>query len=221
MSLEKWAQREVKIACKDADDYVKNCYKSAFKAFKSLLKDEHSGGSIGFTKQILNRLIDRQPLTAITDADFFIKQENEIVVPYETLQTLGLKSQIQCPRMSALFRDEGLDGKITYHDVDRTVCYDINRKEYGGWHFGLVNEIVDELFPITMPYMPDPKLIVAYCEAFLTDKSYGTFDTYAVYYFIKEGEKTEINRFYKAGEKGWEQISEQEFNERKAKKIDA
>lgn len=53
--MEQWAKREIEIACKhergDKDpelwDYGVACYESAFKAFKSLMEDEHSGRSIG------------------------------------------------------------------------------------------------------------------------------------------------------------------------------
>ena len=75
MSMKEWAESEIAIACKrergDASegewDYGCACYESAYKAFLSLLEDEHSGMSIGFTKAILNRLIDGKPLTPIED----------------------------------------------------------------------------------------------------------------------------------------------------------
>lgn len=75
MSLREWAQREVALACKREKpdrkegefDYGCACYESALKAFNSLLEDGHSGMSIGYTKQILNRLIDGKPLTPVED----------------------------------------------------------------------------------------------------------------------------------------------------------
>ena len=71
MSMIEWAKREIEIAQKrergnasDGEwDYGGTCYDSAFKAFQSLCEDGHSGMSIGFTKNILNRLIDGKPLT--------------------------------------------------------------------------------------------------------------------------------------------------------------
>ena len=77
MDLEKWAEKEIEIACKKENpnreegewDYGCACYESALKAFKSLLEDEHSGFSISITKNILNRLIDGKPLTPIEDTD--------------------------------------------------------------------------------------------------------------------------------------------------------
>lgn len=50
-------------------NYGAMCYASALRAFESLVKDGRSGMSIGFTKQILNRLIDGEPLTPIEDTE--------------------------------------------------------------------------------------------------------------------------------------------------------
>lgn len=61
-----WVKREIELACerergnrpKDEFDYGCACYESALKAYKSLLGGGHSGMSIGYTKHILDRLID-------------------------------------------------------------------------------------------------------------------------------------------------------------------
>ena len=84
MSMIKWAENEVRIACERENpnrkegefDYGCACYESALKAFKSLMEDGHSGYSIGFTKNILDRLIDGQPLTPITEEDFYIPKDS-------------------------------------------------------------------------------------------------------------------------------------------------
>ena len=73
MTMTNWAKREVEIACarerrdKNPDewDYGCACYKSAYKAYQCVMGDGHSGMSIGFTQNILNRLIDGKPLTPI------------------------------------------------------------------------------------------------------------------------------------------------------------
>lgn len=70
MSMLEWAKNEIAIASKRERgdkpegewDYGCACYDSALRAFESLLGDGHSGMSIGFTKNILNRLIDGKPL---------------------------------------------------------------------------------------------------------------------------------------------------------------
>ena len=71
--------------------------------------------------------MEGQPLTPITDEDFFIKancREAQSLETPEYLKERGLKSSIQCPRMSSLFREETLEGKVSYHDIDR--AYYIN-----------------------------------------------------------------------------------------------
>lgn len=78
-SMDLWAENEVKLACEheksgdDGDGFSKYgcaCYRSALKAFDSLMEDEYSGMSIiGITRNILNRLIAGKPLTPIVDTD--------------------------------------------------------------------------------------------------------------------------------------------------------
>ena len=130
-----WAKREIEIACKRERgdksegewDYGCACYESALKALESLCSDNHSGYSIGVTKSILNRLIDGKPLTPITEEDFYIPKDSKIIGDNpKFLESRGLKSSIQCPRMSSLFRDEKLDGTIEYVDLNRATCIDIN-----------------------------------------------------------------------------------------------
>ena len=70
-------------------------------------------------------------------------------------------------------------------------------------------------------------ILPVYCEDFLTDKKHGNFDTVGVFYALKtengKQEKIEINRFFRAPE-GYEEgnlteISKEEYEERKARKI--
>ena len=80
------------------------------------------------------------------------------------------------------------------------------------------------MFPITMPYMPSNPIKV-YCEDFLTDKKNGDFDTVGVFYALKtengEQKKIEINRFFREPkdneERGWIEISKEEYMQRKNK----
>ena len=116
MSMYDWAEQECRIACKKENpdfnfdsedfDYGCSCYKSALKAYKSLCEDAHSGASFNFTRIILERLMDGQPLTPITDEDFFIVRPKYPIESDKWLAEHGLKSEIQCPRMSGLFRRE-------------------------------------------------------------------------------------------------------------------
>lgn len=139
-----WATNEVKFACENAtDDYSIRCYLSALKAFKSLCEDGHSEDSIETTRKILNRLIDAYPLTQIEntkDVWKFIREER-----------CGEK-RFQCTRMASLFKTVYADGRCTYSDINRCRCKDIS--ESGLYSSKESRDIVDRLFPITMPYNP-------------------------------------------------------------------
>ena len=215
MTLRKWAEKEVEIACKrespDWDgksfDYGCSCYQSALKAYKSLLEDEHSGASFGFTRNILERLMRNQPLTPITDADF---DNAESISSEERLKDAGLKSEKQCPRMSSLFRQETLDGKVRYTDNDRVVCF-FNNEEYGS-HFGLVSRIIEEMFPITMPYIPTLQPYKIFCEDFLAYPENGDFDTVAILRGIRPyGDRFEINRYFTEKDHKFVEITKDEY----------
>lgn len=213
MSMTDWAKREVEIACKrekennEEDgmwDYGCACYESALKAYNSLMEDGHSGYSIGMTKYILMRLIDGRPLTPIEDTDDIW---NEVSLFRE-----GEKSY-QCKRMYSLFKRVKEDGTVRYRDNDRYYCIDVNhpRNTYTN---GLVGDLIDEMFPIEMPYCPgDP--IKVYCEELLTDFDNGDFDTVGILHAVKGDEKIDIYRYYKESGSGWEEITAGEYTERK------
>ena len=221
MSMKIWAKKEIEIACKREKeesetetgcfDYGCACYESAYKAFKSLMNDGHSGFSIGLTKNILNRLIDGKPLTPIEDtpdvwSDVRDYHEDEGYVDY------------QCKRMSALFKYVYADGTIKYKDIDSN--YAVNVDSDISYHSGLVQRIMDELYPVTMPYCPPNEPTKFVCEEFLTDRKNGDFDTVGILYCVRpDGEKVEINRFFQEAEHGWDEIDEAEYNNRKDKKL--
>ena len=201
-----WAEREIELACKKENpncdgksfDYGCACYQSALKAYKSLCEDGHSGLSFGLTKNILIRLMDDLPLMPITDDDF-ISDEYKMYESPEYLKENGLKSELQCPRMFSLFRKETLDGKITYSDNERVVFHDANGD--GWWDSGYATKIVDEMFPIKMPYYPSKEKYKVYGETFYMvdgeDKSSETrdFNLIKIYYIITPDDKRiEVNR---------------------------
>ena len=206
-----WAKKEVEIACKKENpnrkegefDYGCACYESALKTFQSLCEDDHPGLSIRMTQAILNRLINGKPLTPIEDT--------EDVWDKLSWSKHDLKVY-QCKRMLSLCKLVYADGTIGYHDSNRSCCVSIHNCN-DTYSFVMVERIIDEMFPITMPYMPG-KPIEVYCEDFLTDKKNGDFDTVGVFYALKtedgKQEKIEINRFFRepeGDEKGnWTEI---------------
>lgn len=218
MDMEKWAKREIEIACKkergDGDpgvwDYGVACYESAYKAFLSLLDDGHSGMSIGFTKNILNRLIDGKVLTPIEDTpDIW----NDITYKADKF------TQYQCKRMSSLFKDVYHDGTVKYTDVGRYIC--VNKNDpFDCWHNGFIGRLIDEKYPITMPYMPPSRQYTVWCTEGLSDPKNGDFDTIGVWYVDRpDGERDTIERFFKDDENGpsFVEITREEYEERMKK----
>lgn len=213
MGMLEWAKNEVEIACKrERGDKSENefnygcaCYDSAMKAFESLLEDGHSGASIGFTKAILDRLIEGKPLTAIEDTEDiwtnFFTFNDEVTV-------------YKCKRMSSLYKYVYPDGKVKYSDSERTYCIDVKSPE-AAYRNGFIRQIYDEMYPVTMPYMPKEKSDVIVCDELLTDRKNGDHDTIAILYIKRsDGEKVEVNRYFKEGEKSFIEITEEEYRKR-------
>ena len=197
-----WAKREIEIACKRERgdksegewDYGCACYESALKAFESLCSDNHSGYSIGITKSILNRLIDGKPLTPIEDTDDI----------WNKVCDRDGFTEFQCKRMSSLFKKVHADESVTYTDVGRYFCVNIDDHD-DTYTSGIVTRLLDELYPIEMPYLPASNKFKVYCEEFLTDRKNGDFDTVGVIYLIKpDGEKVDVGRYF--GEIGGDMI---------------
>lgn len=212
MSVYNWAKNEIDIACErergDKDpnewDYGCACYKSAYKAFQGLMEDGHSGASIVFTKGILNRLIDRKPLTPIEDTpDMWdiISSSSKDYIEY------------QCKRMPSLFKRIYKNGVTAYNDVDRFIC--VSKDDACSWHNGFINQLLNKQFPITMPYYPSSKPWLVYCTEGLNDPKNGDFDTIGIWYITKpDGERVVVERFFKEAENTFVEIDRQEYENR-------
>ena len=213
MDLLKWAENEIEIVRnrlksspeeeRGENDYILGCYESAFKAFKSLLEDGHSGMSISITKSILIRLIDGRPLNDIQDTE---DVWNEVSGLSKDLK------EYQCSRMSSLFKKVYPDGSVKYNDIDRAVCVNVDDPRNVFHGYGC--RILDEMLPIEMPYSPSSKQYKIYCKEFLYDEDGGDFDTLGVLYAISpEGEKINIERYFKdvKGTPGWVEINSDEY----------
>ena len=222
MNMLDWARKEVEIACEREKgntsfgewNYRCACYESALKAFESLIGDDHSGMSIGISQNILNRLTDGKPLTPIEDNDDAWK--NHIYANYGSIVSY------RCKRMSSLFKDIFADGTVVYTDVNRAYKVDI-RNPNSSWHSSLIMRVVNEMFPITMPYMPGEPIKV-YCEDFLTHISNGDYDTVGMFYAIKtengRPQRIEINRYFREDSDGeWIEIDKKEYDERYERRI--
>jgi hypothetical protein len=207
-----WAEREVELACKNENpnwdgksfDYGCACYQSALKAYKSLMADNHSGASFGFTKQILVRLMNHQPLMPIEERDF------NGVEPIDIDEKMHRK-MYQCPRMGSLFKTVYDDGRVEYHDIDRIACCNIDRNYIS--HCGLLSDIVEKMYPITMPYNPTSQPYKIYFKDFLVDPKNGDYDTLAALYLITpNGERVDINKYWTEKDGELVEISKEEYD---------
>lgn len=214
-----WAENEIRIALahENEDDaffgYVKACYESALKAYKSLCDDNHSGMSISVTRNILDRLIEHQPLTPIED-DEDVWEERFGLNGHDKIRIF------QCKRMTCFWKKVYPNGAIRYNDNDRVVGVNIN-DPICTYHSELVTRIVDEKYPITMPYYPPDKPYEVYTEEFLFDARNGDFDTVYIHYIkTPNGDKVDVNRVFTESENGhsWKEISMEELDRLKAEK---
>ena len=213
MSMTTWAEKEIELACAREKavsqeegewEYGCACYESALKALKSLMEDGHSGYSIGITKSILCRLIDGKCLTPIEDTPDV----------WEHPACLGEDPLYQCSRMSSLFKMVSKDGSVSFSDTDRVRCADVDNPDVE-YTTGIVRQVIDEMFPITMPYWPSGYFKV-FCEDFLTDRSNGDFDTVGIISAITpEGKLVDICRYFKEDNGKMKEISLEEYTERK------
>lgn len=212
MTMQLWAEREIELACKrenpdwdgESFDYGCACYQSALKAYKSLMGDGHSGASFGFTKAILIRLMNDLPLSEITEKDFEDAQPIEVNKEEHYVMK-------QCPRMGRLFQTKYDDGTVRYDDVDRVACCQIGKDYSCG--FGLLQDIVNKMYPITMPYYPPVQPYKIYFKEWLADPKNGDFDTVeALYLITPEGERVEINRYWTEKDGKLVEIGKEEYD---------
>ena len=74
--------------------------------------------------------------------------------------------------------------------------------------------MVNEMYPITMPYLGGETYKV-YVSDFLYDENNGDFDTIKVHYILKpDGEKITVDRYFKESEEGMVEINLDEYSER-------
>lgn len=215
MNMIEWAENEIRIALArenendDFCEYIKACHESALKAYESLCDDGHSGMSISVTRNILDRLIKHQPLTPIEDTEdvwteIFQKREDDQNRLY------------QCNRMTCFWKHVYPDGTIIYSDNERVCGVNMNNPECT-YYSGLATRIVDDLYPITMPYCPPNRPYKVYMEEFLFDKRNGDFDTVHIHYIrTPEGDKVDVNRVFTESELGWKEITPEELGRMKA-----
>lgn len=192
------------------------------------------------TSMICNEIIDKEPWKSIkaNETKVMIKRTGEIGtvigIGYNMYGDYVAKVKIPYGYNNCYVNTYDLTDimpykkKAKYHDNDYVVCADIDKPDVT-YSFGLVSNIIHDMFPITMPYSPGKPIFVL-CDCFLTDKANGDFDTVGVFSALKQNGNivertrfTKINKFFREAskdEKGpWIEITKKEYYERKAKAI--
>lgn len=214
-----WAGREIRLACehereaakKDGDEdgaeYGIMCYESAKKAYDSLMDDGHSNNSIGITMNVLERLINGQPLTPVEDTPESWKKSYE----HDGYTTY------QHTRMSGLFKDVHDDGHVYYHDIDRIHIVDAQDPHWYSSNRFLTSIAEEVLGKVTMPYYPMTRSIKVITEYLLAkDGRQGDCDTIGIKYaLMPSGDAIQINRYFQFDSKDPIEIDEAEFMRRK------
>lgn len=212
-TMQEWAENEVKLVIekdgKNGDsspellEMTKSCYESALKGYKAVCEDEHSGYSFSVTRNILTRLMNGAPLTPITEEDeFYPCRFDDDKIPVKTFQ---------CLRMSSLFKDVAKSGEVRYSDVERTVCVDV-KKGYT-YHAGYGDKLVDELFPIKLPYYPPVQKFKVYMQDFCVDKNNGDFDHVWVQKIkTPDGVDVSVNKYFDCTGTNYKEITYEEFD---------
>lgn len=186
------AKREIELWKKQQldgsywDDYISECGDAALALYNAFRDQGHSGMSAEITFSIFKRLANHETLTPITEdnADWGEKV-------YKTVQS----NAYQSGRYSGLFKTDYYElGAVEYSDVNRIVCF--TESDKSSFTNGFVRSIIDEMVPITLPYMPG-NVIHTCCEEFLVDEKNGDFDTIGILYFIKpDGGSKDVKRFF-------------------------
>lgn len=220
-TLKNWALKEIDLA-KNLEGDENEYYNAAYLAFCDFLDRTEHLDKPGIAKMIFTQLLHKEPLTPIED-----DEDNWVIVegfdPAAGNDNPGW-TIYQCKRRPTLFKKVTYDRKtgekdgVKFSDTGRYICIDINTEQmYTG---GIGPAILDELFPISMPYSPLGKIKI-FTEDFKCHEDFdGDFDTVGILYFrMPDGQMKEIKRCFKEDYKTHEmkEINMTEYLARKKK----
>ena len=183
--------REVQIAlarCESMSALTRCVYDSALGAYAAVLQDNHSGYSWDATRSIVHRMLSELALTPVLDEDFVDIEAEE---PATT------------PRQFGLFKRLESDGSVTYTDNKRSVGVYLDT----GMAFtsGLVRKVVDEMFPIEMPYYtpstPYRVYVRTYCDKGFPNDHHDFNREWVSHVITPSGQYLPIDRTWV--DKGW------------------
>lgn len=159
---------------------------------------------INAAKNLFIRLSEKKPLTPIMEDDEWVQiSANKYL-------------SARCP---GLFKKHHPEKDLyTYHHNDRVICHDLVDDTF--FAFGLANNVIDEMFPITLPYYPMGQFIVKMTSYSTNNKeSKGFFDLVGIHSVIHPTYgQIEINRYFREPMKdetpdfgSWLEIKQEEY----------
>lgn len=137
-----WVENEIKLAKAEACGWTDAQLDAAYKAYKNLKENDHTGNMVIGVPEIINRLLERKPLTPIQD----------VPETWEELFDCEIYKWYRCKRMPSVYKYEYVDGDVEIIDVNRVFFVDINTRDT--IRSFLCYKALNRLYPIEMPYYP-------------------------------------------------------------------
>lgn len=124
----------------------------------------------------------------------------------------------QSKHLPSLLKKVGKNGVVTYKDSDRVLCTDVCSDGNTYYSSSKAHDIIDEMFPIEMPYMPPQRPYKVYTKNFINPTKDGQrehYGTMAILFVIDQDDKVwDINRYFKVSVEGFTEICKDEYLER-------
>ena len=226
--MKEWARREVDLAkerLNDKDQIVKEMvfeeYEAAYRSYCNFLDEYEKLENTKIIKTVFSQLLHEENLSPIVDSedDWTLVEGFDPAVGNDNPGW----SIYQCKRRSSMFKKVTYDRKtgevdeITFRDIDRAVCIDINKADcmYTG---GMGPLVLDEMMPITLPYSPCGKIRIFTEDFKYHEDCEGDLDTVGVLYFrMPDGTMKEVKRYFKEDHetKQMVEITQSEYLSRK------
>lgn len=206
--MKEWARREVDLAkayLNVEDQIVKETiseeYEAAYRSYCDFLDEYEKLENTKIIKTVFTQLLHEENLSPIVDSE-----DDWILVegfdPAAGGDNPGW-SIYQCKRRGSMFKKVVYDRKtgevdeITFRDIDRAVCIDINKPDYM-YTGGMGPLVLDEMIPITLPYSPCGKIRIFTEDFKYHEDQEGDLDTVGVLYFrMPDGTMKEVKRYFK------------------------
>lgn len=214
-SMTDWAEREVEIVIDNLkksiiedDDfrYSETAYNKALELYKHIMQLWHNECSFHAVTYILKKLMNGIPLSPIKGEEgewnCFPMWKKEIQV-YQNI------------RLYSLFKEVSNNGEIKYTDTSRVVGIDIETSEKTLFN-GLLN-VIDEIFPITMPYEPKEEKFKCFVKKYKEPNGHDIGYQY-LNVITPEGKNIKINKYFDIKvDSELKEVSETEFKKKYGK----